>query len=177
MPTHGETEIPSDRLVIHGSSDTDYQGPEPVDVEIRPTHVGRGVFANRSFPIHAVIGEIEGEVLDDPDYSSDYAFDIGDDLSLEPEPPFRFLNHSCEPNCEYVWADEEGVPDIRQARKLYVVALRNISQGEQLTIDYSWEAEAAIPCLCGASNCRQWIVCQEELELISQPKPPKRRRA
>ena len=122
-----------------------------------------------------MIGEIDGVIVDDPDHGSDYAFDIGDDLSLEPDPPFRFINHSCEPNCEYVWADEEGEVDIRQARRLYVVALRNITQGEQLTIDYCWEADAAIPCLCGSPKCRGWIVCEEEVAILLQAESGERR--
>lgn len=51
-------------------------------------------------------------------------------------------NHSCDPNCSY-----EG---------LNVVALRNISKGEELTLNYaSFLDEHMEPfnCRCGAPNC------------------------
>ena len=89
--------------------------------------------------------------------------EFDDGLTLEPGPPFRFLNHSCSPNCEYVWCDDEGVEDLREARHLYVVTLREVRAGEELTIDYAWPAESAIRCLCGAHNCRGWVVCETEL--------------
>jgi D-alanine-D-alanine ligase-like ATP-grasp enzyme len=55
-------------------------------------------------------------------------------------------NHSCDPNTAY-----EG---------LNVVALRNIMQGEELTLNYaSFLDEHMEPfnCRCGASNCCGWV--------------------
>jgi len=55
-------------------------------------------------------------------------------------------NHSCDPNTSY-----EG---------LNVVALRNIKQGEELTLNYaSFLDEHMEPfnCRCGAANCCGWI--------------------
>jgi hypothetical protein len=46
--------------------------------------------------------------------------------------------------------------------------LRTIEPGEELTIDYAWPAEAAIPCACGAAGCRCWIVAAEELRVVMQ---------
>jgi len=47
-----------------------------------------------------------------------------------------------------------------------LIALRNIFAGEQLTIEYNWAATSAIPCECGASNCRGWVVCPWELDQV-----------
>lgn len=62
--------------------------------------------------------------------------------------PFRYINHSCEPNTYIV-------------SKRTVVALRNISAGEEVTMDYSlteadsgWSIEQ---CGCGAKTCRKKI--------------------
>ena len=70
-------------------------------VRVGWTRVGKGVFARRSYPATAVVGEITGEIIDDANYSSEYCFDMGDGLHLEPVAPFRFVNHSCVPNCEF----------------------------------------------------------------------------
>jgi SET domain-containing protein len=64
----------------------------------------------------------------------------------------RFINHSCEPNCEAV--DEDG--------RIFVEALRDIEVGEELVYDYrlTWESTddpedlKAYTCRCGARSCR-----------------------
>ncbi|OGZ73483.1 MAG: hypothetical protein A3A98_01395 [Candidatus Staskawiczbacteria bacterium RIFCSPLOWO2_01_FULL_40_39] len=74
---------------------------------------------------------------------------ISQDMWLDPanDNPLSFINHSCDPNL--------GVKG-----KVTFVALRNIKQGEELTIDYSiieldplWEMK----CHCGSSHCRKII--------------------
>ncbi len=55
-------------------------------------------------------------------------------------------NHSCDPNCEY-----EG---------LNVIASRNISKGEELTLNYAGfldENMEPFECHCGAVHCARWI--------------------
>jgi SET domain-containing protein len=62
-----------------------------------------------------------------------------------------FLNHSCEPNSKIVKRD----------RKLYAVALENISLNKEVTFDYStilgdddiWKMD----CKCGTRSCRKRI--------------------
>jgi SET domain-containing protein len=64
----------------------------------------------------------------------------------------RFINHSCNPNCETV---------IENSR-VFIDAIRNIKPGEELGYDYqlTWEstddpAELALyACRCGARKCR-----------------------
>ncbi len=134
-------------------------------VRISHTPLGRGVFAVRRFRPQQVIGVIRGKVMDDPDYSSEYCMELGEGLSLEPAAPFRYLNHSCQPNCEiFAWESDEPVP----LDRLWLQALRPIEPGEELTIDYAWPADAAIPCACGAQTCRNWIVSPEQLALVMQ---------
>jgi hypothetical protein len=74
----------------------------------------------------------------------------------------RFINHSCDPNCEAVI----------EARRVFIEALRTIRPGEELSYDYSYdrddatgtgkEAEAQYPCHCGAPNCRGTILAPEK---------------
>jgi hypothetical protein len=51
---------------------------------------------------------------------------------FQPFSPFRFLNHADKPNCAIV--DEKGMT--------YIVAERDIENGEELTIDYGVQDEA-----------------------------------
>lgn len=135
-------------------------------VAVRMTAYGRGVFAKRPFQPRETIGRIEGRVIDDPYYGSEYCMDLGQDRALEPDPPYRFVNHSCRPNCGlagYVAWDEQTS---RPEHVMYLAALVVIQRGEQLTIDYAWPASSAIPCLCGSDNCRGWIVHPNKLDAL-----------
>lgn len=71
-------------------------------------------------------------------------FGIGRDKWVEPEPPFMYVNHSCEPNL--------GISGQRD-----FVALRDIAVGEELTFDYAIsedEPHWQMSCKCGAPSCR-----------------------
>jgi hypothetical protein len=128
---------------------------------------GKGLFATKVFKAESEIGEITGERFQDPDYSSEYCIDLGDDMALEPGKPFRYLNHSCEPNCKlFVVFDEDSAPI--EERRVIVESLIDIPKGAELTIDYEWPADSSIPCGCGAANCRGWIVAPGERHLLPQ---------
>lgn len=134
-------------------------------VRIHETTTGKGVFAVRPYPSTAVIGEITGELIRDRSYGSNYAFDLENGLQLEPFEPFRYVNHSCDPNCEFDWIDEVG-DDGQRAPRLYLVAYRDIYPEEQLTIDYNWPAGNAVRCDCRSPLCRGWIVSEDELGTV-----------
>ena len=135
-------------------------------VEVRATHVGRGVFAGAPLEAEEVVSEVDGRIVDGAEHSSDYCIDLGHEVSLEPEEPFRFLNHSCEPNCELVlW--RQRLLNTRRYNRLWLQTLRPIATGEELTIDYRWPASEAIRCACGSSNCRGWIVDPDQLDEIT----------
>jgi hypothetical protein len=140
-------------------------------IRIEETSVGKGVFARRKLGADVVVGEILGEVLDEHPEDSSYCMELQSGRLLEPGPPLRFLNHSCEPNCElFYWVDEET--DAPAEDRLWLQTLRPIVAGEEMTIDYCWPADAAIRCRCEAASCRGWVVDPEELSQIatSQPK-------
>jgi hypothetical protein len=136
-------------------------------VRIESTPLGRGVFSAERIRGGQIIGEVTGTVSHDPDtVGSEYCIELGGDMTLDPAPPFRFLNHSCQPNCElFTWEDEEeakpGVPP-----RMLLQTLTTIRAGEELTIDYAWPADMAIPCGCQSSHCRGWIVDANELEKV-----------
>ena len=80
----------------------------------------------------------------------------------------RFINHSCDPNCETVIENE----------RVYIEAIRTIQPGEELGYEYglTWESTddpdelANYTCRCGASRCRGTM-------LDRLPLDEKRRRA
>jgi len=86
----------------------------PSGVRIGKTSYGLGVFAFAFIPKGTPIARVSGRIIHDAHYSSDYCIDAGEDKVLEPGPPFCYLNHACEPNCQlmhYVKEadDEEGL--------------------------------------------------------------------
>lgn len=128
-------------------------------VLVKKNALGKAVYAAHRFRTGAEIAVVDGKVIEDVDYGSSYCIDLGDGRVLEPRAPFRFLNHSCEPNCELVHWEIEGTSD----SYLGIRALVPISPGDELTIDYGWPSDSAIPCKCGKAKCRGWVVAEAEL--------------
>lgn len=70
--------------------------------------------------------------------------------------PAKFINHSCEPNCEAI--EEDG--------RIFIHAKKNIQPGVELAYDYSYarepgdgkKEEAIYPCRCGSRRCRGTIL-------------------
>lgn len=63
----------------------------------------------------------------------------------------RFVNHSCEPNCEMQKWSVNGY------YRVGLFALRDIEPGEELTYDYNFDSfnlETQQVCKCGTSKCR-----------------------
>ncbi len=143
-------------------------------LRIGKTTVGKGVFATRRIVDGTCVGEIEGQVILDDNYESRYSFDLEGGGQLEPAPPFRFVNHSCEPNCAFELieispASESLSPHPQSQsstscpRKLLLFAICDIESGDELSIDYNWPASFAIRCQCKAPSCRGWIVDPKHL--------------
>ncbi|MEE2640236.1 MAG: SET domain-containing protein [Planctomycetota bacterium] len=135
---------------------------DPDGVEIRNCEFGKGLFARRDFCEKEIIGLVTGRILDDPDYCSEYCIELDDQFSLEPFAPFRYLNHSCHPNAEMTSYEDGTFADI------FIVAVEPIPADAEILIDYAWPAESAAPCQCESSECRGWIVAEEELGLVDR---------
>jgi uncharacterized protein len=67
-----------------------------------------------------------------------------------------FINHSCDPNCES--EDADG--------RIFVVAIRDIAAGEELTYEYNLYDSDDVDqdCYCGATQCRGTMFSEEELK-------------
>lgn len=141
-------------------------------VEVRDAgERGLGVFATAPIKARHAVGRVLGD-LKPQGYTSHYCVEYGDG-ALEPYPPYRFLNHSCEPNCEFVeWTISNEAESADGSEKvtleLWVHALRDIARGEELVVDYGWDWRSAIPCKCGSPHCRGWICREEDLDLCRE---------
>lgn len=70
----------------------------------------------------------------------------------------RWINHSCEPNCEAILIESEDDPELS---KVFIDAIRAIKPGEELTYNYGITlAERQTPrlkkiweCRCGSKTC------------------------
>ncbi len=147
--------------------------PRPWVVRRSPRH-GRGVFAVRTIAVGTRIIEYTGELISDVEGERRHPTPAPG-VSEEPEHTYlltldeervidanvggneaRFINHSCEPNCE----------PIAYGDHMWIVAVRDIKPGEELAYDYAIELDERhtpavkrrFPCACDARRCRGSIL-------------------
>ena len=137
-----------------------------VQIEVRESGVhGRGVYAAQFIPKDTRIIEYTGQRVsweaapDNPDDPHTFNFGLENGEVINPEVggnDARWINHSCDPNCEAVEEDD----------RIFIYALRDIRPGEELLYDYHMELDEPITesarkkfgCQCGASNCRGTMI-------------------
>ena len=155
----------------------------------------RGVFARKKIPEGFEIIEYLGEKISHEEADrrgleweakaiksgkgAVYLFTLNEDWVLDgncDDNPARLFNHSCEPNCEAIIYGEGDDAEI------WIVAVRDIKKGEELSFDYGFDLEDYDdhPCRCGAANCVGYIVGEDyraELrELLASKKKRKKKR-
>lgn len=136
-------------------------------IQVRRSGVhGKGVFALAAIPKDEVIIEYKGEVIswpealrrhphDPKDPNHTFYFHIDDKNVIDAKHggnAARWINHSCEPNCE---ADEvDG--------RVFIKSLRTLKPGEELFYDYGLiiderytpKLKKQYECRCGSRKCR-----------------------
>jgi SET domain-containing protein len=144
----------------------------PWEVRRSPRH-GRGVWATARIPAGTRIIEYTGELISEAEGERRYP--TLPDGNEEPEHTYlltldaervidanvggnaaRFINHSCEPNCEPIAFGDQ----------MWIVAIRAIQPGEELAYDYAIELDEPhtparkrrFPCRCAARRCRGSIL-------------------
>lgn len=148
--------------------------PSPLPFEIRASPVqGLGAFATVRIAEGVRLIEYAGERLTPaqsdaryPDVDGErhhtFLFAIDDEVVVDAAVDgneARFLNHSCDPNCDVVI--EEG--------RLWIETIRAITPGEELVYDYAYTlderhtpaAKRRYPCHCGAARCRGTILAKK----------------
>jgi SET domain-containing protein len=127
---------------------------------------GTGVFARRAIAAGDCIIEYVGERIEWPEalkrsaqadgpLNLTYFFSLNDGRVIDGGSngnEARFINHSCEPNCEALEHDDGRV---------YIYSLQEIARGEELSYSYPLIYEGrhtpavkrAFECRCGAESC------------------------
>jgi SET domain-containing protein len=145
------------------------ESPLPFEILTSPIQ-GMGAFATRPIPSGVRVIEYAGERLtpDEADrrYPDDEAgrhhtflFAIDDDVVINAAVngnAARFINHSCDPNCDAVINDG----------RIWIDTIRDIAPREELAYDYAYilderhtpAAKKRFPCFCGALICRGTIL-------------------
>jgi hypothetical protein len=157
-------------------------------IQVRRSGVhGKGVFALQDLAEGETLIEYVGEIIswdeaqdrhphDPKDPNHTFYFHVNEDKvidALHGGNSSRWINHSCDPNCE---ADEDN-------ERVFIKALRNIKAGEELNYDYGLiidepytkKLKAEYPCWCGAKNCRGTLLSPKDR--ADTPKIPGQKKA
>lgn len=143
-------------------------GPYEVGVEvIKTTNRGFGVRSCRAFRPGQIIMEYTGEIISEAecqrrmreDYKDKqcyYLMELERGLIIDGTKGSmaRFINHSCEPNCEVRMVKVNGTP-----RMGVFAGDDGISTGVELTYDYNFDnfGNTRQICYCGAPTCRGFL--------------------
>lgn len=160
-------------------------GVEVVKTESR----GHGIRASRSFLPGQIIMEYTGEIITEEECqrrmkevykgkNNYYLMEMERNLVLDGTKGSmaRFINHSCDPNCEVRMMKVNGVP------RLGVYAGNGgIMTGEELSYDYNFDnfGDTRQPCYCGATNCRGYLgkrLRADELKKLQKEEAERRKR-
>lgn len=140
-------------------------GPSPIQ--------GMGAFATERIASGTRLIEYTGERLTpaqaDARYPDDesgrhhtYLFAIDDEIVVDAAVDgnyARFINHSCDPNCDAVIDDS----------RIWIETIRDVEPGEELSYDYAYvlderhtpAAKKRFPCHCGSVKCRGTILAKK----------------
>ncbi len=144
-------------------------------IEVRHSSIhGTGVFAARAIPKEKEIVYYEGKLIthtqadiEEEDNGHTFLFTLNDEWVIEGAingNESRWINHSCEPNCEALLIEDDDGD--RRKDRIVIQAMRRIRAGEELTYDYNILTEEPFTdslrelwrCRCGAPSCRGVIL-------------------
>ena len=88
-----------------------------------------------------------------------YIFELNKKYDIDGTPKYnkaRYINHSCNPNCEVEITKNE----------IWISSIKMISKGEELTYDYGYEFDKDDfrdhICKCGSDNCIGFIISSDD---------------
>ncbi len=137
---------------------------------------GTGIFATKDIKKNTRIIEYVGEkitrsegdkrsekrikkYLDSKTTGSVYIFELNKKYDIDGSPLYnkaRYINHSCEPNCEV---------DINDDR-IWISSIKNIKKGTELSYDYGYEFDKDDYkdhiCKCGSNKCIGFIISSDQ---------------
>ncbi|MFL2885860.1 MAG: SET domain-containing protein [Candidatus Pelagibacterales bacterium] len=97
--------------------------------------------------------------LNKKNVGSVYIFELNKKYDIDGSPIYnkaRYINHSCDPNCEVDIINNE----------IWIIAIKKIKKGSELFYDYGYAFDkddfADHICKCGSSNCIGYIISQDD---------------
>ncbi len=144
-------------------------------VKISKVH-GHGVFASKNIPKNKKIIQYIGEkvsraegnkrsekrikkYLDSKKTGSVYIFELNNKFDIDGSPKYnkaRYINHSCNPNCEVDIVNGE----------IWISSIKKIKKDEELSYDYGYSFDKDDYrdhiCKCGSKNCIGYIISSDE---------------
>ena len=137
---------------------------------------GHGVFATKDIKKNTKIIQYIGEkvsrsegnkrseerinkYLNSSKTGSVYIFELNNRYDIDGSPLYnkaRYINHSCDPNCEVDIVDN----------KIWISSIKKIKKGEELSYDYGYSFDKNDykdhPCKCGNKDCIGFIISSDE---------------
>jgi len=137
---------------------------------------GSGVFATKKISKNTKIIEYIGEKIDKAEgdrrsekrikkylnsskTGSVYIFELNKRYDIDGSPNYnkaRYINHSCDPNCEVEIIDDH----------IWIVSIKSIKKGEELSYDYGYEFDKNDfrdhICKCGSNDCIGFIISSDQ---------------
>lgn len=123
---------------------------------------GMGLFTKQSLEPGSFVCEYRGEIITQKDYLTNryrpgdhnYGLQLENNWIIDSSQKgneARYINHSCNPNCETVkYIGCDGLNTI------CIFAVKHIAKNEELTFDYKWESIDGVTtqCHCESKDCR-----------------------
>lgn len=133
---------------------------------------GRGGFATAEIPVGTRLIEYLGERISKAESQrrceggNPFIFHLDEQTDLDGDVewnPARWLNHSCEPNCD---AEEED-------GRIWIATTRAVAAGEELTFNYGYDLAdyRDYPCRCGKPTCVGFMVAEEFFAHVRMENP------
>ena len=137
---------------------------------------GSGVFASENIPkgkkiieyIGDKITKSEGDrrselrikkYLNSRKTGSVYIFELNKKYDIDGSPLYnkaRYINHSCDPNCEVDILEDQ----------IWISSIKKIKKGEELSYDYGYEFDKSDfkdhICKCGSKKCIGFIISSDD---------------
>ena len=147
---------------------------------------GKGVFAKRPIRKGTQVLEYTGKIVSREEadeigtttvngHTHTMLFTIDDDHVIDGNVggDAKYINHSCDPNCEAVQYDDNTI---------FIESLKSIPKGQEITYDYHLEVPGKITdkvkkeyeCFCGSPKCRGTQIAQSILDKAKKKEDKKK---
>ena len=97
--------------------------------------------------------------LNSKEDGSVYIFELNSKFDIDGSPLYnkaRYINHSCNPNCEV---------DIKN-NEIWISSIKNIKKGDELSYDYGFEFDEDDfmdhKCKCGSRKCIGFVISSDD---------------